>query len=66
MALPIYDKKVLILHPTGLNQIEAMILKLEDVGVVSLLDIEFAHGYYLPTLLLLHEGTPTWVGCVVT
>lgn len=35
-----------------------------DEKIVKVLDIQFLHGYYEPTILILHEPLPTWAGRV--
>ncbi len=33
-----------------------------DEKVMNVKDFQFLHGYYEPTILILHEPLPTWVG----
>eukprot|EP00743_Colponemidia_sp_Colp-15_P008724 GILK01009501.1.p1 GENE.GILK01009501.1~~GILK01009501.1.p1 ORF type:complete len:1435 (-),score=334.89 GILK01009501.1:198-4025(-) len=33
-----------------------------DLGIENVLDMQFLHGYFEPTLLILHEKKPTWTG----
>lgn len=58
---PILDKKLLVLS-LAQREIETYVINLAELGVTTLIDLGFAHGYYLPTLLLLHESRPTWTG----
>jgi cleavage and polyadenylation specificity factor subunit 1 len=64
-VVPIFDRKLLLItFAPGLPP-EGSVINLSTFGIVSLLDLEFAEGYYLPTLLILHERRPTWVGYVL-
>ena len=46
--------------PTGASYI--IDLKQLDERVVNVIDIQFLHGYYEPTLFILYEPLPTWAG----
>ena len=35
-----------------------------DEKVVNVIDFQFLHGYYEPTILVLYEPLPTWAGLV--
>ena len=37
-------------------------LKSLDEKVTNVVDIQFLHGYYEPTLFILYEPLPTWTG----
>ena len=33
-----------------------------DEKITNVLDIQFLHGYYEPTIFILYEPLPTWAG----
>ena len=77
--MPIYDKKLLVLSfrqpQSGINAEDEMdntagvrssyVISLQDLGISRLIDMAFIHGYYQPTLVLLHEVKQTWTSCVL-
>ena len=40
-------------------------LRTLDEKITNVIDVQFLHGYYEPTVLLLYEPLPTWTGLVV-
>ena len=35
-----------------------------DEKIINILDFQFLHGYYEPTVFILYEPYPTWAGYV--
>ena len=33
-----------------------------DEKIINVIDIQFLHGYYEPTIFILYEPLPTWAG----